>query len=232
MTGNYLVVGGSSGIGAAVSAGLAAEGAGVIVLSRHPERVQGGALVRSHHWDAAEAFPAQVLPEVLDGLVYCPGTIRLKPFPRLTEADFREDLEINLLGAVRAVQGCLPALQRAPAAAVVLFSTVAVRTGMPYHASVASAKGAIEGLVRALAAELAPRIRVNAVAPTITDTPLAGRLLSNEEKRRMAAERHPLGRIGDPKDTADTVLWLLRAAPMVTAQVIACDGGLSGVRTF
>ena len=102
--------------------------------------------------------------------------------------------------------------------------------GMPFHASVASAKGAIEGLTRSLAAELAPRIRVNAVAPTVTDTPLADRILGSDDKRRTAAERHPLQAIGQPDDVAKTVLWLLRDAPMVTGQVIACDGGLSSLR--
>jgi NAD(P)-dependent dehydrogenase (short-subunit alcohol dehydrogenase family) len=228
----YLVVGGTSGIGAAVLERLVAGGNVVIQLSRHPERAPAGPLVTSIAWDAGgEPFPVAQLPEVLDGLVYCPGSIRLKPFARLTERDFEEDLALNLMGAVRALQGSLPSLQRAAGgASVVLFSTVAVGTGMPFHASVASAKGAIEGLTRSLAAELAPRVRVNAVAPTVTDTPLAGRLLGSEEKRRAAAARHPLEAVGDASDVAKAVLWLLCDAPMVTGQVIPCDGGLSSLR--
>ena len=131
---------------------------------------------------------------------------------------------------MRAVQAALPALKRGQGAGIVLFSSVAVCLGMPFHAAVASAKGAVEGLTRALAAEMAPGIRVNAIAPTLTDTPLAARLLSSEERRQAAAERHPLKRIGDPGDVARTVLWLLDEAPMVTGQVIALDGGLSGLR--
>lgn len=111
-----------------------------------------------------------------------------------------------------------------------LFSTVAVRAGMPYHASVASAKGAVEGLVRSLAAEFGPAVRVNAVAPTVTDTPLAERLPNREEKRRSAAERNPLKAFGSPVDVARSVVSLLDDAPMVTGQVIACDGGLSALR--
>ena len=232
MNKSYVVVGGSTGIGLAVLAQLTSEGECVIQLSRHPERVPANPEVTSLPWDLRrDSFPADQLPDVLDGFVYCPGTITLKPFNRLREDDFRDDFEVNLIGAVRALQACLPHLKRSTTgASVVLFSTVAVQTGLPFHASVASAKGAVEGFTRSLAAELAPGIRVNAVAPTVTDTPLAGRILSSDEKRRTAAERHPLQAINQPDDVAKTVLWLLRDAPMVTGQVIACDGGLSSLR--
>jgi NAD(P)-dependent dehydrogenase (short-subunit alcohol dehydrogenase family) len=228
----YLVVGGTSGIGASVLSRLIEAGEYVFQLSRHPEKVPDSPSVTSLAWDAGtDPFPSERMPDSLDGLVYCPGSIRLKPFNRLTERDFQADLEVNLMGAVKALQGSLPCLQRSQGrASVVLFSTVAVGTGMPFHASVASAKGAVEGLTRSLAAEFAPRIRVNAVAPTITDTPLAERLLSSEEKRGAAAGRHPLEAVNDPDDVARAVLWLLRDAPMVTGQVIPCDGGLSSLR--
>jgi NAD(P)-dependent dehydrogenase (short-subunit alcohol dehydrogenase family) len=166
----------------------------------------------------------------LDGLAYCPGGIRLRPFERLKEQDFNDEWEINLMGAVRTLQGALPALKRSDAASVLLFSTVAVQTGMPFHAAVAAAKGAVEGLTRALAAEFAPSIRVNAIAPTLTDTPLAERLLGSDEKRQAAAERHPLKRINVPQDVARTGVWLLRDATSVTGQVIALDAGLSSLR--
>lgn len=245
MTRHFLVVGGSSGIGAATVRRLAEAGHQVTHLSRHPERAPDLTGVSGLAWDAlADPFPAATLPERLDGLMYCPGSIRLKPFERLREADFREDLEINLLGAVRALQGALPALRRVaggapagndtatPAASVVLFSTVAVGTGLGYHASIAAAKGAVEGLTRALAAEWAPAIRVNAIAPTITDTPLAERLLNSADKRRAAAARHPLGRIGSADDLAATACWLLTDAPLLTGQIIAADAGLSAVRAI
>ena len=154
----------------------------------------------------------------------------LRPFDRLKAAEFQDDLELNLLGAVRAIQGALKPLRQSGSASVVLFSTVAVQTGMPYHASVAAAKGAVEALTRSLAAELAPGIRVNAIAPTITDTPLAERLLSSDDKRAAAAERHPLKRVGEAAEMARTAIWLLEDVPSVTGQIIAVDGGLSSVR--
>lgn len=231
MSKHFVVVGGSSGIGAAIVRTLCEHGHAVTILSRSPGQAPDLPAVRALRWDAlSEPFPAEALPERLDGLVYCPGSIRLKPFERLREADFREDLELNLLGAVRALQAALPAMKRVGSASVVLFSTVAVRTGMSYHASVAAAKGAVEGLTRALAAEWAPGIRVNAIAPTITDTRLAERLLSSEDKRRAAAERHPLKRIGSPDEVAQSACWLLEGAALVTGQVLAVDAGLSALR--
>jgi NAD(P)-dependent dehydrogenase (short-subunit alcohol dehydrogenase family) len=231
MSKHYLIVGASSGIGAELLRALAARGHAVTHLSRHPENAPDLPGVRGLSWDARDDdFPAAELPEQLDGLVYCPGSIRLRPFDRLKTSEFQDDLELNLLGAVRAIQGALKPLRQSGSASIVLFSTVAVRTGMPYHASVAAAKGAVEGLTRSLAAELAPGIRVNAIAPTITDTPLAERLLSSDDKRAAAAERHPLKRVGEAAEMARTAIWLLEDAPSVTGQIIAVDGGLSSVR--
>jgi len=144
------------------------------------------------------------------------------------------DFQINLLGAVKSIQACLPGLKKADSpASIVMFSTVAVETGMPFHASIASAKGAIEGLTRALAAELAPTIRVNAIAPSLTDTNLAKALLSDDGKRSAAAERHPLKRFGRTKDIAAAAIFLLEnSASWITGQVIAVDGGMGAVRIF
>ncbi|RKT47234.1 SDR family NAD(P)-dependent oxidoreductase [Thiocapsa rosea] len=232
MSKTYLIVGGTSGIGAALLGKLLARGHQVIQLSRHPEAAPDHPAVTSLHWDVrTNDFPADALPTTLDGLVYCPGTIRLRPFERLGEKEWMEDLEINLLGAVRALQGAMKALKAAESAGIVLFSTVAVGTGLPFHASIASAKGAVEGLTRSLAAELAPRIRVNAVAPTLTATPLAERLIGNESKRTAAADRHPLRTIGEPEDVAGAALWLLEDARMTTGQVIRVDAGLATLRT-
>jgi NAD(P)-dependent dehydrogenase (short-subunit alcohol dehydrogenase family) len=167
-------------------------------------------------------------------MVYCPGSIRLRPFRALKPDDFPADYQINLLGAVRSLQACLPALKKADdGASVVFFSTVAVKTGMPFHASIASAKGAVEGLTRSLAAELAPNIRVNAVAPSLTDTPLAAPLLGSDEKRRAADDRHPLKRVGQPGDIAAAALYLLgEAGAWVTGQILHVDGGMGALRTF
>jgi NAD(P)-dependent dehydrogenase (short-subunit alcohol dehydrogenase family) len=231
MSSHYLIVGASSGIGAALLEHLVADGASVTHLSREPERAPDLPNTTGIRWDIRkEPFPGESLPERLDGLAYCPGGIRLRPFERLKEQDFNDEWEINLMGAVRTLQGALPALKRSDAASVLLFSTVAVQTGMPFHAAVAAAKGAVEGLTRALAAEFAPSIRVNAIAPTLTDTPLAERLLGSDEKRQAAAERHPLKRINVPQDVAHTGVWLLRDATSVTGQVIALDAGLSSLR--
>ncbi|WP_373509453.1 SDR family NAD(P)-dependent oxidoreductase [Thiocapsa sp.] len=232
MSKTYLIVGGTSGIGAALLGKLIARCHRVIQLSRHPEAAPDHPAVTSLHWDVrTNDFPADALTTTLDGLVYCPGTIRLRPFERLAEKEWTEDLEINLLGAVRALQGAMKALKAAESASIVLFSTVAVGTGLPFHASIASAKGAVEGLTRSLAAELAPRIRVNAVAPTLTATPLAERLIGNESKRTAAAERHPLQTIGEAEDVAGAALWLLEDARMTTGQVIHVDAGLGTLRT-
>lgn len=231
MSKTFLIVGASSGVGAALLQQLASRGHQVLHLSRDPSRAPDVPGAQGFEWDAlADPFPQQALPEQLDGLVYCPGSIRLKPFERLRASELEEDFQLNLVGAVRAIQGALPALKRQGHASVVLFSSVAVQTGMPYHASVSAAKGAVEGLTRALAAELAPAVRINAVAPTVTDTPMAARLLSSDDKRRTAEERHPLKRIGSAPEVARTAGWLLEEATLVTGQVIAADAGLSALR--
>jgi NAD(P)-dependent dehydrogenase (short-subunit alcohol dehydrogenase family) len=149
-------------------------------------------------------------------------------------ADFRNDLEINLLGAVKIIQSCLKRLKKSPTgASILLFSTVAVKVGMPFHASVASAKAAVEGLTRSLAAEFAPRIRVNAIAPSLTNTPLAESLLSNEERQKASAERHPLKRIGHPQEIAGFAQHLLSdEGSWITGQIFYIDGGMSSIRTF
>jgi NAD(P)-dependent dehydrogenase (short-subunit alcohol dehydrogenase family) len=172
------------------------------------------------------------LPAALDGLVYCPGSIQLRPFPRIKAQSFMDDYHLQVVGAVKIIQAALPALKAAEHASIVLFSTVAVQNGFNFHSQISASKGAIEGLTRALAAELAPGIRVNAIAPSLTDTPLASTLLNSDTKRESNAERHPLKRIGIPEDMAHTAHFLLSdKSGWLTAQVLHVDGGISALRT-
>lgn len=223
----YLVVGGSSGIGLETSRQLLQAGNKVVVIGRNEPDLP----VTFFHADviADESLPA--FEEHLDGLVYCPGSIKLKPFRNLSLSDFEEDLRINYLGLVKVLQQYHPALKRSAQASVVVFSTVAVKTGMPFHTSIAGAKAAVEGLARSLAAEWAPFIRVNVIAPSLTDTPMASRLLDTEAKREASAGRHPLKQVGDAKNTASLVTWLLgEDAVFMTGQVLRPDGGISSLK--
>ncbi len=228
-----LVVGGRSGIGRAVVGKLLDRGDRLTALCRDPGDLPDLG-VTVHPFDAAAAGEVVApLPERLDGVVYCPGSITLKPFHRSSEEDFLADFRINVLGAVRVLQAALPSLKKAEHPGVVLFGSVAAGVGMGFHASIATAKAGVEGLARSLAAEWAPRIRVNAIAPSLTDTAMAGELLGSPQKREAAARRHPLGRVGDAEGIAELVLYLLSpGAGFVTGQVIRVDGGISGVRTF
>lgn len=232
---NIFVVGGSSGIGKELVKLLSERGHDVYAGSRNADAADDSSGVHRFSLDVgAETIDLDGLPEAIHGLAYCPGTINLKPFQRLDIEDFIKDFQINLLGAVKVIQGCLKPLKKAQeGASIVLFSTVAVQTGMPFHASVASAKGAVEGLTRSLAAEFAPRIRVNAIAPSLTDTPLAKGLLSTEPKREASAERHPLKRIGSASEMAKMAAYLLsEGGAWMTGQIIHLDGGMNAVRLF
>ena len=230
---HILIVGGRSGIGLEIVKRLASQGYRLDVVGRAAQFEMTAPDIRYHSCDLArDDGDFDYLPDQLHGLVYCPGTIRLKPLARLTEDDFMADWQTNLMGAVRVLKACQNRLKKArEGASVVLFSTVAVAAGMPFHASIAAAKGAVEGLMRSLAAEWAPRVRVNAIAPSLTDTPLAAGLLDGDAKRQAAAERHPLKRIGLPQELADLAVFLLGdSAAWMTGQVIGVDGGVAALR--
>lgn len=229
--GNYLIIGGSSGIGKELAKQLKHEGHHVYATYRNtqPDRNTG---IEYHHLDVLdENRSLDFVPETLDGIAYCPGSINLKPFARIRPESFTEDFNLQVVGAIRAIQSVLPNLKKAENASVVLFSTVAVQSGFNFHTQVAASKGAIEGLTRALAAELAPGIRVNCIAPSLTDTPLAGKLLNSEDKKEANAQRHPLKRIGAPSDIASMAAFLLApASSWMTGQVLHVDGGMSSIK--
>jgi len=228
---NYLVVGGSSGIGAALVELLHNKGHQVFATYNTNEKDKIEGVLYQQLDVTSENLNLDFLPEQLDGLAYCPGRIKLLPFGRMKHQDILEDYEIQTLGAIRLIQACLPALRAVEQSSVVLYSTVAVQQGFNFHAMVASSKGAIEGLTRSLAAEFAPKIRFNAIAPSITDTPLAERLLSNDQKKEANAERHPLRRIGSSNDIAQMSRFLLsEESSWMTAQIIAVDGGMSSIK--
>jgi NAD(P)-dependent dehydrogenase (short-subunit alcohol dehydrogenase family) len=228
MSKNYLIVGGSHGIGLEIVKQLAEEN-NVIVLSRTSDNLEG--INSTHHKvDLTKETEFPKIEDNLDGLVYAPGTINLKPFNALKDSDFTNDFNINALKGVMTVKNYLSNLKRSENASIVFFSTVAVQTGMPYHTSIAMAKGAVEGMTRSLAAELAPKIRVNAVAPSLTDTPLADKLLNNDAKKNAAVERHPLKRYGGAEDIANAVIYLLsEKSSWMTGQILHVDGGLSAL---
>ncbi|MGI4886953.1 MAG: SDR family NAD(P)-dependent oxidoreductase [Janthinobacterium lividum] len=232
---HFLIVGASSGIGLATAKLLSGLGAHVHTASRHQSPELAALHTNYFAYDATQPVGTAFdhLPDALHGVVYCPGSIKLRPFERVPAEDFQADFDLNVLGAVRVLQATLKRLKKAEGgASVVLFSTVAADTGMSFHASIATAKAAVEGLTRALAAEYAASgIRVNCIAPSLTNTPLAAPLLNTPEKAEAGARRHPLQRIGQPEDLAYTASFLLSDhSSFVTGQVLAVDGGMGKLK--
>lgn len=227
----FLIIGASSGIGKQLAQQLSISGHHVIgTYNKHS--FDNISSIEYHHLDVLNTdADLSFIPSTLAGIAYCPGSISLKPFSRIKPEDFISDFTLQVTGAVRILQKALPAIKANGGGSVVLFSTVAVQTGLPFHTQVAASKGAIEGLTRSLAAEYAPSIRVNCIAPSLTDTPLAASLLANEEKREANAQRHPLKKIGSTEDIASMAEFLLSEKnAWITGQIIAVDGGMGSLK--
>jgi len=224
---NILLIGGSYGIGLAIAKALENNNT-VFVASRTAEGLENLNVTHIPFDAATDILDVSKLPEVIDGLVYCPGSINLRPFRGLKIETFESDMQINFFSMVKVIQSVLPQLSASNQSSIVLFSSVAASMGMPFHTSVAAAKGAIEGFAKALAAEYAPKIRVNVIAPSLTNTPLADKFLNNETKQEKSAERHPLKRFGQPEDLAQMASFLLSDnSSWISGQIMHVDGGMS-----
>ena len=238
MTAPVLIFGATGGVGAALARRLVAAGRPLHLCGRRPEAVRAladelgapSSVCDVTDTDAVSRTVAEAAGSGLSGLVYCPGSIVIKPLKATSADDFMTAFRLNVVGAAEAVRAGARALA-ANEGAVVLFSTVAAGQGFANHAAIAAAKGAVEALTRALATELAPAVRVNCIAPSLTRTPLAEPLLANAAMGKALAEQHPLRRLGEPDDIAATAAFLLDgSASWITGQVIGVDGGRSALR--
>jgi NAD(P)-dependent dehydrogenase (short-subunit alcohol dehydrogenase family) len=227
---NIVIIGASSGIGLCIAEKLSIHNN--VFGTYHMHEMASRETLHYFYVDVlGENFDFSHLPEEIHGLCYCPGSINLKPFARIKEEDFIQDYKLNVIGAIKCIQALLPNLKKAGTSSIVLFSTVAVQMGMGFHSIVSCSKGAIEGLTKALSAELAPTIRVNCIAPSLTDTPLATNLLNSDEKKLAGANRHPLKKIGTVQDIANAAIYLLNEdSTWVTGQILHVDGGMSTIK--
>ena len=231
MNKNYVVIGGSSGIGRELVQLLEKEGNNVFA-TYHENIINSQGNIQYQKLDVlSDSLNLESFPEQIDGLVYCPGSINLKPFKRFSDDDFVNDFKLQVVGATRVIKTLLPKLMKSENSSIVLFSTIAVQNGFNFHSQVATSKGAIEGLTRSLSAEFAPKIRVNAIAPSLTDTPLADKFLNTTQKMEAQAERNPLKKVGTVTDIAEAANYLLtKKSSWVTGQVLHVDGGYSTIK--
>ncbi|MDJ0651669.1 MAG: SDR family oxidoreductase [Simkaniaceae bacterium] len=226
---HYLIVGGSSGIGLALTEILSQQGHSITAISRTSNALDGLANVTHYPCDISTNNPefAKVKSHI-DGLAYLPGTITLKPFSQLKIEDYQNDFNVNVLGAVKVIKQYLPQLLETENGSIVLMSSVAAGKGFPMHCSISAAKNAVTGFMRGLASEYAPKLRVNAVAPSLTETPLTSSLLDSEAKKEGSAKKHPMKRVGNPNDIAEMIAFLLSSkSRWMTGQLIGVDGGIS-----
>ncbi len=229
---NYLIIGASSGIGKKLAEKLSESGHQVFGTYFKNQIKSDNKLVEYFPLNVLdETISLDFLPETLAGVVYCPGSINLRPFERIKPIDFTNDYSLQVVGAIKTIQATASRLKMSENASIILFSTIAVQMGLPFHSQVSASKGAIEGLTKALAAEYAPKIRVNCIAPSLTDSPLAASLLNSDQKREVNALRHPLKRIGTTDDIANMAEFLLSPkASWITGQIMHVDGGISTLK--
>lgn len=229
---NYLIIGASSGIGKQLAKQLSEKEHRVFGTYNRNEEVNSNEQLSYHQLNVmSDNIQLDFLPDQLDGIVYCPGSINLRPFGRLTANDFIEDYQLQVIGAVKLIQAVYTKLRKSNNGSIVLFSTIAVQNGFPFHSLVSASKGAIEGLTKALAAEFSPKVRVNCIAPSLTDTPLAANLLNSDEKREMNASKNPMKKNGEASDIANMAEFLLSdKAKWITGQVMHIDGGYSSIK--
>ena len=221
--GKVLIIGGTKGIGRAIVSELI-EKHEVVCLSRNITDFTHNNYKHIKFDVLNDEFPEI---ESLDTLIYCPGTINLKPISTLTLDDFRNDFELNVIGAVKAIKKYLNLLKKSENPSILMFSTVATKLGMPYHSSVSVSKSGIDGLVKTLGAELAPKIRINAIAPTITNTDLASKILRNEKVIENLIERHPLKKILSPDEIAKMASYLIsKNSSSISGQIFNMDAGI------
>lgn len=226
---NILFIGGSTGIGLETIKLLQNEH-NIYVASRSNENLQNLNIEYIKFDSGVDEFNSELVPEELHGFVYCPGSINLRPFRSLKISTFEEDLNLNFLSMVKTLQKVINNLKKSGNSSIVLYSTVAVKIGMPFHTSVSASKGAIEGFARSLSAEYAPGIRVNVIAPSLTNTPMAERFLNNEIKKEKVGNRHPLKRCGESIDIANYTAFLLSdKSSWITGQTVGIDGGMSTI---
>ncbi|MDX1542417.1 MAG: SDR family oxidoreductase [Christiangramia sp.] len=224
---NILLIGGSTGIGKEIAKRMANDNK-VIIASRNDIQTNEENIQHLKFDVLEDDITKLELPDTLHSFIYCPGSIDLRPFKMLKPEQFEKEMNLNFFGLVRSLHGVLDKLKKADQASLIFFSTVAVKTGMPFHTSVAAAKGAIEGFAKSLAAEYAPSFRVNVIAPSLTDTPMAEKLLASDEKKKKMDARHPLKRTGTTKDIASLATYLIsEESSWMTGQVLGLDGGLS-----
>ncbi|MBB6463565.1 SDR family NAD(P)-dependent oxidoreductase [Flammeovirga kamogawensis] len=229
---NYLVIGGSSGIGLALIKQLCEEGNMVYATYNTTIPIFNHENVNYHALNVLDStLDLSFLPDTLNGVAYCPGSINLLPFSRIEVDSYTKDFELQVGGAIKVIQQTINKMKKSGNASIVMYSTVAVQLGFKFHAQVAASKGAIEGLTKALAAEFAPKVRVNAIAPSLTDTPLAGKLLSDDAKKQANAATHPLKKIGESEDVASLSAFLLSdKSSWMTGQILHVDGGMSTIK--